>query len=550
MAAKSKLRCAIYTRKSSEEGLDQSFNSLDAQREACEAYIKSQAHEGWAAIATHYDDGGYSGGTIERPALKRLLADLARGVVDTIVVYKVDRLTRSLADFAKIVEILDGQGASFVSITQQFNTTTSMGRLTLNVLLSFAQFEREVTGERIRDKIAASKKKGMWMGGYAPMGYDVHEQCLVVNEAEAEQVRQIYRRYLEVGSVGRLQGVLEQEGLRSKFRRTKAGRTLGASSFSRGALRHLLQNRTYRGQIIHGDKTYPGLHEAIVPEELWERVQTVLAASGAKQAGQQHSSSYARLTGVIFDDGGNAMSPSHTQKANGRRYRYYVSQALLQGRPNDAGSVSRVAAPAVENLVGDTVKYLVPTRSLDVDRIRPSASSNRPVLQRIVIAGDSVSLTFGELKTDHRLAWKLPTDVRVIAEDENSVTVQVPIRLGRSSRSTRIDTPGTHVSRRPRFDPALIKAAARAYRWRQALISGAAQSLEEIAKQEGCKDRYVRYVLNLAFLAPDITEAILAGTQPAALTVTRILCREPPLSWRSQRHIYPVSQAAQAEAIR
>src|SRR5712675_1404771 len=276
-------RCAVYTRKSSEEGLDQSFNSLDAQREACEAYIKSQAHEGWKLVKTAYDDAGFSGGTTERPAVERLMADLRQGLIDVVVVYKVDRLTRSLADFAKIVEILDGHGASFVSITQQFNTTSSMGRLTLNVLLSFAQFEREVTGERIRDKIAASKKKGMWMGGVPPLGYQARDRGLVVVDSEAETVRCIFRRYAELGSMRLLQEELDAQGLTSKCWTSASGRLRGGKPFARGPLYLMLQNRIYRGEIVHKERSYPGEHAAIIDQQLWDMVQAQLAGNAAQR---------------------------------------------------------------------------------------------------------------------------------------------------------------------------------------------------------------------------------------------------------------------------
>jgi DNA invertase Pin-like site-specific DNA recombinase len=275
--AKATLRCAIYTRKSSEEGLEQDFNSLDAQREACEAYIKSQKHGGWVVIETLYDDGGVSGATMERPALKRLLADIAAGKVDSVVTHKIDRLTRTLADFAKIVEVFDTRGVSFVSVTQQFNTTTSMGRLTLNVLLSFAQFEREVTGERIRDKIAASKKKGLWMGGCPPLGYDVKDKKLVVNAEEAETVCHIYRRYAKLGSIRALKDELDRDGVVSKRRVDRHGRQTGGKPLARGALYLMLQNRIYRGEIVHKDKSYPGEHRAIVARDLWERVHGILS---------------------------------------------------------------------------------------------------------------------------------------------------------------------------------------------------------------------------------------------------------------------------------
>jgi site-specific DNA recombinase len=270
------IRCAVYTRKSSEEGLEQSFNSLDAQREACEAFISSQKHEGWKTLPARYDDGGFSGGTMQRPALQRLLQDVDAGKVNVIVVYKVDRLTRSLADFAKIVEALDAKRVSFVSVTQQFNTTSSMGRLTLNILLSFAQFEREVTGERIRDKIAASKKKGMWMGGVVPLGYNLEGRKLVPNPKEAQQVTKILSLYLQLGCVRRLAEHLDREKVRSKVWTTRTGARLGGVAFARGALYALLRNRLYIGEIRHRDKWYRGEHKGIISKNLWQKVQSRL----------------------------------------------------------------------------------------------------------------------------------------------------------------------------------------------------------------------------------------------------------------------------------
>jgi len=336
------LRCAIYTRKSSEHGLEQDFNSLYAQREAGEAYIKSQAHEGWKLIRNHYEDGGISGGTMDRPGLQKLLADINRGQIDVVVVYKVDRLTRSLADFAKLVEIFEAKGVSFVSVTQQFNTTSSMGRLTLNVLLSFAQFEREVTGERIRDKFAASRRKGMWMGGNVPLGYDVRDRKLVVNAAESKTVKLIFERYLSLGCVAKLRVELDRLGIRSKRWIAETGREIGGARFSRGALYHLLKNRIYRGEAVHKGIAYPGEHEAIIDEDLWSAVQAKLAGNVATRQ-QARVERGALLTGLIFDDRGNRMSPSYTVRKSGQ-FRYYVSQALLQGRKENAGSIARIAA--------------------------------------------------------------------------------------------------------------------------------------------------------------------------------------------------------------
>ncbi len=358
-----RLRCAVYTRKSSQEGLELSFNSLQAQREACEAFIESQRHEGWTVLADAYDDGGFSGGTVERPALQTLLADIEAGKVDVIVVYKVDRLTRSLSDFAKIVDVLDTHGVSFVSITQQFNTTTSMGRLTLNVLLSFAQFEREVTGERIRDKIAASKKKGMWMGGNPPLGYDCKDRNLVVNEVEAKTVRHIFRRYLEVGSVRLLKDQLDAEGIVSKVRRASDGSTYGGKPLARGALYLMLQNRIYRGEIVHRDKSYPGRHEAIVDQKPWDEVQAVLAQNRVAREAGIDANQPGLLAGLLHDARGQPMTPTHAIK-KGKRYRYYVSRPLI-AEPADATCGQRLPAASLGPLVVERIGVLLAYRPSD-----------------------------------------------------------------------------------------------------------------------------------------------------------------------------------------
>ena len=327
---KTRLRCAIYTRVSSDAGLEQDFNSLDNQREAAEAYIKSQAHEGWTLIRDHYDDGGFSGGSMERPALQKLLDDVAPGRIDVVVVYKVDRLTRSLADFAKLVELFDARGVSFVSVTQAFNTTTSMGRLTLNVLLSFAQFEREVTGERIRDKIAASKKKGLWMGGVVPLGYRVENRALHVVEDHAAFVRELFRRYLEIGAVVPLKAALDRENVRLPIRVDGTGRSAGGGLISRGHLYKILSNPIYVGRLSHKGQVYEGQHAAIIDRETWERVQSQLA-SHAHPRRRSNRASKSWLAGKLYDDRGFRMSPSEASRG-GRRWRYYVSQAILQGR--------------------------------------------------------------------------------------------------------------------------------------------------------------------------------------------------------------------------
>ncbi len=350
-----KARCAIYTRKSSEEGLEQAFNSLDAQREACAAFILSQKHEGWTVLPALYDDGGFSGGTMERPALKRLIADIEAGQIDVIVVYKVDRLTRALSDFAKLVEVFDRRGVSFVSITQQFNTTTSMGRLTLNVLLSFAQFEREVISERVRDKVAASKKKGLWMGGMPPLGYDVENRKLVVNEAEARIVVDIYQRYLALKSVHALRDELADAGIRSKRRMRPDGTEYGGQKFSRGALYLILQNRLYLGEVTHKEQSYPGEHPAIIDKPLWEEVQTVLAANRVERANGARGRHPSLLTGMVFDETGERLTPTHAVK-KGTRYRYYVSTSLVTGTGKKRSSGRRIPAGNLEGLVINKVR--------------------------------------------------------------------------------------------------------------------------------------------------------------------------------------------------
>ena len=339
-----KFHAAVYTRKSSEEGLEQEFNSLDAQRESCEAYVASQKSEGWALVRDRYDDGGYSGGTLERPGLKRLLADIEDGLVDVVVVYKIDRLSRSLADFAKLVEVFDRHGVTFVSVTQSFNTTTSMGRLTLNILLSFAQFEREVTAERIRDKVAASRKKGMWMGGWAPWGYGVKDRKLIVNAAEAATIRMIFERFVTSGSATALARELRSEGVV-----TKRGKPI-----DKGALYKLLNNRVYIGEAVHKGKSYPGEHAAIIDRALWDKVHAILAESPRKRAAQTRAQTPALLKGLLFGPGGAAFSPTHTRKGD-RLYRYYVSQAVLK-RGRDACPVGRVPAGEIESAVIDQLR--------------------------------------------------------------------------------------------------------------------------------------------------------------------------------------------------
>src|SRR5947208_8381195 len=390
----SRRRCAIYTRKSSEEGLEQEFNSLAAQREACEAYIRSQRNEGWVLAKNRYDDGGLSGGNMERPALQGLLADIRAGRIDIVVVYKVDRLTRSLADFARLVELFDAEAVSFVSVTQQFNTTSSMGRLTLNVLLSFAQFEREVTGERIRDKIAASKKKGMWMGGVPPLGYECHDHKLIVIPAEAEIVRHIFRRYAALGSVRLLQQELDGAGIRSKSWVSSSGRSWGGKPLARGALYLMLKNRIYRGEIVHKDQHYPGEHDPIIDETLWQEVQAKLALNAVERSTGEKTANPSLLAGLLYDGQGHRMTPSHAVK-NGMRYRYYISQPLICKSREASPEGLRIAAAEIEALVLSRIGELIADPGRLADTLGPcieTASDQERMLQR----ADEIAMTWAD----------------------------------------------------------------------------------------------------------------------------------------------------------
>jgi site-specific DNA recombinase len=545
-------RCAVYTRKSSEEGLEQGFNSLHAQREACEAFIKSQAGEGWRLIKTAYDDGGLSGATMERPALQRVLADIDQGLIDVVMVYKVDRLTRSLTDFAKIVEVFDARGVSFVAVTQQFNTTTSMGRLTLNVLLSFAQFEREVTGERIRDKIAASKQKGMWMGGLVPLGYDVIDRRLIVNQSEAERVRGIFRRYLELGSVRLLMEDLNRRGIRSKVRVAKNGRPSGGNPFFRGALYVLLSNPIYIGEIRHKGVRHPGLHEPITDRELWEKTQRLLRSHAVRGASRATKSVPSPLMGRLFDESGVGLTPSHAVKGQ-RRYRYYVSRSLIKGM-DAAGCGWRLAAPEIERTVAASACQILSDRTAIAaaaqaiglaDNRLPSlfqaAAAWGERLQSEVAAGaaldalvDRVDLT----DTGIRVSLKVPTPELVTRPAANAqeliVTRLFPMTIRRRGVEMRLLIEGNRVHA-PRADSALLKAVARAQQWSEDLLMGRAQSVVEIAEREGVTDRYVRRLTRLAFLAPEIVEAIVAGNQPPELTAEALTERiDLPLLWTAQ----------------
>jgi DNA invertase Pin-like site-specific DNA recombinase len=558
-AARAGLRCAIYTRKSSEEGLEQEFNSLDAQREACEAYIRSQRHEAWALLPARYDDGGLSGGSMNRPALQRLLADVASGRVDLVVVYKVDRLTRSLSDFAKIVEVLDGHGASFVSVTQQFNTTTSMGRLTLNMLLSFAQFEREVTGERIRDKIAASKRKGMWMGGSVPLGYEVRDRKLVIVPTEAERVRWIYRAYRELGTVRLMQQRLAEEGITGK-----AGTPLG-----RGALFHMLQNRLYRGEVAHRGNVYPGEHAAIVDVELWAAVQQRLAQGRADRRSGANANHPSLLAGIIADATGEAMVATHANKG-GRRYRYYVSRSLIAGARHDHPDGLRIPAAALERVVVGRIARLLSDgpellRTMRAARALPkdgdqqrrmldgARTLGRELQHHSLIAQREALLAMGAAITVRRreIAIQLAPDglAAVLAgepkvdrsgDDQQRqnqrprIALTEPVALRRSGREMTMLVGATVAA--DRTDPSLARLVAKAWALREALVNSTAPSLTAFAAEQGISQSYATRLLRLAWLAPDIVEAILGGCQPANLTASRLI-RDTriPSDWSDQR---------------
>src|SRR5680860_509077 len=563
-----RLRCAVYIRKSSDEGLEQAFNSLDAQREACAAYVLSQKHEGWSVLPTLYDDGGYSGGTLERSALKRLLADIAAAKVDVVVVYKIDRLTRSLFDFAKIVEVFEARGVSFVSITQQFNTTTSMGRLTLNVLLSFAQFEREVAGERIRDKIAASKKKGMWMGGLPPLGYDVRDRKLVVNKEEAETVLDIYRRYVELRAVRALKAELDAAEIRSKRRTFGDGTVYGGHKLSRGALYLMLQNRIYRGEITHKGNAYPGQHSAIVDKELWNEVQATLAENRVKRTSGSDAKHPSLLVGIVFDENGERLTPTHAVK-KGTRYRYYVSRSLITGTAKDHAQGRRIPAGNLETLVIGRIRAFLADEGAVLSAIT-DAEQNGAQQKRLIARGRRISealptltpqairsllLTFVsriDIRAEH-------VEIRVCRQRLHDLLQAQSIELGppQSSRNKSNDILALKVKARLRrvgremklvvhnagdqgaADPGLLRIVARAHDFRERLMQDPDLTVPAIASRERLTIGYLSRLLRLPSLAPDIVMAIINGKHPPELSAKRLtrLALKLPTDWPEQRKL-------------
>ena len=545
------IRCAIYTRKSSDEGLEQSFNSLDAQREACAAYILSQASEGWTALPDIYDDGGLSGGTLERPALQRLLADVAGGRIDIIVVYKVDRLTRSLLDFAKLVEAFDKAGTSFVSITQSFNTTTSMGRLTLNMLLSFAQFEREVTAERIRDKIAASKAKGMWMGGTPPLGYAPNGRTLSIIADQAKLVRDIYRRYLAIGNVRLVAGQLHLERIRTPVRHTTTGRDYGGCMFTRGQIYAILKNPIYVGDIPHKEKCFPGQHDAIIERDHWDQVQSMLAdhLQGTRRSTPVASESL--LAGLIVDEAGEPLVSAHACKGT-LRYRYYVSRALQHGHGNTRNGI-RLQAREIESAVTERLaEALTDPLGLAIDaRLRVASDQMLQLAERSNIAAAAIRAR------DRMIVRQLVSNVRVLA-DRVEITLLTAalaerlqlavkdgapdtfvlisnIRVTRTGRAVRlVQTSGVRVGVQV-GNPTLINLLAKAHRWWGELRIGKV-NVEQLAEREGVTTSYTSRVVRLAFLAPDVTEAILAGRQLASVDGRAIKASDAiAVEWVEQR---------------
>ena len=568
MSALPHIRCAVYTRKSSDDGLDQEFNSLDAQFEACAAYVASQRHEGWRLLPARYDDGGLSGGTLERPALQRLMADIDAGRIGMIVVYKIDRLTRSLADFAKLVERLDAAGCSFVSVTQAFNTSSSMGRLTLNVLLSFAQFEREVTAERIRDKIAASKKKGLWMGGTVPLGYDPHpdplRRELVVNPAEAVTVQTVFQLYLELGSLRAVEDRAKALGLTSKPRISSRGKGTGGHPLSRGQIHYLLCNPVYRGLIRHKKNTYPGLHPAIIDQPLWDPVQTSLRQGSQRprqgspsipteaiRATEYSTSSSAVLTGILRDETGDRLTPTHTLR-RGRRFHYYVSNRLISGGTDTTGW--RLPASILERaLVTVLIQHFeaaVKSHSIlavpDASTAAQIATSLTALVQDLRDHGSHIlpdllaSVAIAPRDLQVALSAKAITDRLAIAPDACAtgfLSFQAPFKIRRRGVETRIATGDMA----PAPDPVLLRMLARAHVWAEQLKTGT--PLADVARAAGHSESYIRTRAPLAFLSPEIQKTILAGTQPPDLTLERLVRSKIPLDWAEQERLFGFTEA-------
>lgn len=534
-----RVRCAIYTRKSSEEGLEQDFNSLDAQREACEAYIASQKHEGWELLPDHYDDGGISGGHLDRPALQRLMQAMDEKRVDQIVVYKIDRLTRSLADFAKLVDRLDAAETSFVSVTQSFNTATSMGRLTLNMLLSFAQFEREVTAERIRDKIAASKRKGMWMGGNVPLGYQPDGRTLMIDEAEAETIRTLYDLYLQLGTLRDVKERSEVLDLRSRRRERAGVRNSGGTHFDRGHLQHILSNPVYAARIRHKKQVYEGQHPAIIDPAVWDKVQKMLQSGAAVARGSRHKATRSLLVGKLFDETGDRLTPSHSRK-NGKRLRYYISRRLVKDRSRKHPDAWRLPADQVEGLLAELVgQHLTRPGAAVAMTEGLTAAELNDVSKRLQEQGNVTDRLALIERADLRpgsLAVKLDTEklanrLDCLPEQINlaELTVEAPFQMRRRGVEMKL-----HLGEAPaEIDRTLVQNIMKGRSWLAMVIAG--KTFSEIAGIEGVSKRRVQDVTNLALLAPDVLDRIVAGEQPDGLTTDYLIKTRFPAVWSEQR---------------
>ncbi|MDD3150656.1 MAG: recombinase family protein [Candidatus Gastranaerophilales bacterium] len=540
------IRCAIYTRKSSEEGLEQDFNSLDAQREACENYIKSQQHEGWIIVEKQYNDGGFSGGTLERPAIKELFKDIEAGKIDIVVVYKVDRLTRSLMDFSKIVELFDRQNASFVSITQHFNTTTSMGRLTLNILLSFAQFEREVTGERIRDKFAASKKKGMWMGGNVPIGYKCEERKLLLDSKHIKTVKTIFEKYLEFKTILKVKKYLDNSNIKSK----------AGNNFSKGNLYQILKNKIYIGLIHHKGNYYDGEHQGIIDKEVFEKVQRLIEQNRNNNKNCKYAKSASLLASKLFDDKNNRMMPSHSNKGK-KRYRYYVSQTITQGKQNNLCSMDKIPAGEIEKFICSEIAYFLKQEEniqkylndisiikqkeifKKIKELKLSNIQIRSVLSRINLNKNNLKIFICEDGIERFLESLINSKESLKEASANSaktISIQKDIKISRTARkgNALILNGEKNIKN---VDTILINAIAKSYRWNKMLKTGKVKSIKEIAKLETeyCLD-HIKKTIRLNILSPRIVESILKGTQAPELSLQK-LYKLKTLNWKEQEQL-------------
>ena len=538
-----KIRCAIYTRKSSEDGLEQEFNSLHAQREACAAYIASQKHEGWVMLPDAYDDGGLSGGSLERPALQRLLDDMQDGRVDQIVVYKIDRLTRSLADFAKIVDVLDAAGASFVSVTQSFNTATSMGRLTLNMLLSFAQFEREVTAERIRDKIAASKRKGLWMGGKVPLGYDPDGRTLRVNEHEARTIRTLYDLYERLGTIREVKAEADRMGLRSRSRQAQDGSVSGGGGFDRGHIHHILTNPLYAGRIRHREKVFDGQHPPIIAPDRWDAIQQQLQDGAARMRSDAAAPRQSLLCGKLFDETGDRLTPSHSKTKAGTRLRYYISHRLVAQSGEQHPGAWRLPAEDLEQRIAGLVRATLSRQGFAGTIISGASAETigqvssavgtlltEPSTEEILNLVERADITRGTIRLQiraARLAERLALDIDAL--DADRLVTSHPFQLRKRGVETRIVLADAPTGQ----DEALLRNIARAHAWLARIKAG--ETFAQVSDAEGTSKRRIQQMIDLAFLAPDIVRDVLDGQQPLGFTSDWCLRHELPSDWQAQR---------------